>query len=139
MAAVPTPPITLDLTWQGGMRFAGQSGTAQIVLNGPGNPEPTPVQGLAFSLAACMGIDLVQILTKGRHELRTLRIHLEGERRDVEPKHFTRIRLHFTVTGDVPPEAVERAVALSREKYCSVWLSLRQDIDLSTTLNIVPA
>jgi putative redox protein len=120
------------------MRFAGQSGTASIVLNGPGNPEPTPVQALAFGLAACMGIDLVQILAKGRHELKSLRIHLEGERRDVEPKHFTRIRLHFTLSGAVPAEAVERAIALSRDKYCSVWLSLRQDIDLSTTVDIVP-
>ena len=139
MPSSQTPALTMDLAWQGGMRFAGQSGSASIVLNGPGNPEPTPVQALAFSLAACMGIDLVQILTKGRHEPKALRIHLEGERRDVEPKHFTRIRVHFRLTGDVPAKAAERAIALSREKYCSVWLSLRQDIDLTATFDIVPA
>ncbi len=139
MAAPSVPPLALDLTWEAGTRFAGQSGTARIVLNGPGNPEPTPVQALAFGLAACMGIDLVQILTKGRHEPKALRIHLEGERRDVEPKHFTRFRLHFRLTGDAPAEAVERAIALSREKYCSVWLSLRQDIELATSFEIIPA
>jgi len=139
MASSPTPPLTLDLTWQGGMRFTGTSGMASIALDGAGSSGPTPVQALAFSLAACMSIDLVHILTKGRHALKALRAHLDGKRRDVEPKHFTAIRLHFTVTGDIPPDAVERAIALSREKYCSVWLSLRQDIDLATSFDIVPA
>lgn len=83
-----------------------------------------------------MGIDLVQILTKGRHDLRTLRAHLVGDRREEDPKHFTRIRLHFTLTGDVTREAVERAIALSREKYCSVWHSLRRDIDFQVTSEV---
>ena len=133
------PPTVADLTWQGGMRFAARSGSAQFTLDGPGNAEPTPVQALAGSVAACMGIDLVQILTKGRHPLAGLQIHLTGDRRGVEPKHFTRIALHFALTGDVPPEAVERAIHLSREKYCSVWLSLRQDIELVTTYEIATA
>lgn len=131
------PPIVVDLTWQGGMRFAARSATAEFVLNGPGNTDPTPVQALAGSLAACMGIDLVQILTKGRHALESLQLRLVGDRRGEEPKRFTQITLHFTIAGDVPPEAVERAIALSHEKYCSVWHSLRQDIDLQTTYEII--
>jgi putative redox protein len=134
---VPTiPPIVVDLTWQGGMRFAVRSGTAEFVLDGPGNTVPTPVQALAGSLAACMGIDLVQILTKGRHPLKALQAHLFGNRRSEEPKRFTEVTLHFAIGGDVPADAVERAVALSREKYCSVWHSLRQDIALHTTYEI---
>ncbi|HYL81930.1 MAG TPA: OsmC family protein [Candidatus Acidoferrum sp.] len=131
-----TPSIVVDLTWQGGMRFSAQSEKAGFVLDGPGNTAPTPVQGLAGCLAACMGIDLVQILTKGRHDLKELRAHLVGDRRAEDPKHFTRIRLHFTITGNVPPPAVERAIALSRETYCSVWHSLRRDLDLQTTFEV---
>lgn len=136
MTATTIPPIVLDLTWQGGMRFAAQSEMAGFVLEGPGSTDPTPVQGLAGCLAACMGIDLVQILTKGRHHLKELRAHLVGDRQSEDPKYFTRIHLRFTLVGDVPPEAVERAIGLSREKYCSVWHSLRRDIDLQTTFEI---
>ena len=130
------PPSVVDVTWQGSMRFAARSGTAEFVLDGPGNAVPTPVQALAGSLAACMGIDLVQILTKGRHPLEALQAHLVGNRRGEEPKRFTEVTLHFAISGDVPADAVERAIALSREKYCSVWHSLRQDIDLRTTYEI---
>lgn len=134
---VPTiPPIVVDLTWQGGMRFAVHSGTADFVLDGPGNAVPTPVQALAGSLAACMGIDLAQILTKGRHPLKALHAHLVGNRRGEEPKRFTDVALHFAIRGDVPADAVERAIALSRERYCSVWHSLRQDIVLQITHEI---
>ena len=130
------PPIVVDLTWQGGMRFAAHSGTAAFVLDGPGNAVPTPVQALAGSLAACMGIDLAQILTKGRHPLNALQAHLVGNRRGEEPKRFTDVTLHFAISGDVPADAVERAIALSRDKYCSVWHSLRQDIALHITYEI---
>lgn len=136
MTAPSLPPIVVDLTWQGGMRFAARSGTTEFVLDGPGNTVPTPVQALAGSLAACMGIDLVQILTKGRHPLKALHAHLVGNRRSEEPKRFTEVTLHFAIRADVPADAVERAIALSREKYCSVWQSLRQDIALHTTYEI---
>jgi putative redox protein len=136
MALTSSPPITVDLTWQGGMRFAARADQAEFVLDGPGNSVPTPVQALAGSLAACMGIDLVQILTKGRHPLKDLHAHLVGHRRGEEPKYFTQMTLHFTITGDVPAEAVERAIVLSHDKYCSVWHSLRQDIELHTSYEI---
>ena len=137
MTAPSIPPIAVDLTWQGGMRFAARSGSAEFVLDGPGNTVPTPVQALAGSLAACMGIDLVQILTKGRHPLKARHVHLVGNRRGEEPKRFTEVTLHFAISGDIPPDAVERAIGLSREKYCSVWHSLRQDTVLHTSYEIV--
>ena len=136
MMALSPPPIVVDLTWQGGLRFAARSDAAEFILDGPGNPVPTPVQALAGSLAACMGIDLVQILTKGRHPLKALKMHLVGNRRGKEPKYFTEVTLHFAITGNVPPDAVERAIELSHEKYCSVWHSLRQDIAFRTTYEI---
>jgi putative redox protein len=118
------------------MRFAARADTAEFILDGPGNSVPTPVQALAASLAACMGIDVVQVLSKGRHLLKGLQAHLAGDRRGEEPKYFTSVSLHFTITGDIPVEAIERAIALSRDKYCSVWHSLRQDIELRTSYEI---
>lgn len=94
------------------------------------------MQALAFSLAACMAMDVVHMITKGRHELRGLRADLTGNRMPDAPRRFTRIELHYTVTGTIAPKVVERAIQLSREKYCSVWHSLRQDIELATTFTI---
>lgn len=94
------------------------------------------MQTLAFALAGCMSMDVVHVLTKGRHDLRGLRADLTGQRAPDEPRRFTAITLHFTITGDVPPDKVERAIDLSREKYCSVWHSMRQDIELTVTYKL---
>ena len=83
-----------------------------------------------------MAADVVAILQKGRQPLSALRVSFTGERAETQPRRFTRIALHFHVTGAVAPEAVERAIALSRETYCSVWHSMRQDIDFVTTFDI---
>lgn len=122
--------------WEGDLRFAGRSDGVAVTLDGDKLAGPTPVQALAFALAGCMAADAVAILVKGRAGLEGLRAHLAGQRRAEEPRRFVRITLHFVVTGAVPPEKVERALALSREKYCSVWHSLRQDIELTTTFEI---
>ena len=79
----------------------------------------------------------MDVLSKGRHPLRALRSHMIGHRAQVDPHRFVRVELHFAIEGAVPPEAVERAIALSREKYCSVWHSMRQDIDFTVTFEIL--
>jgi putative redox protein len=84
-----------------------------------------------------MGIDLAHILSRGRHAFRDLRVHLEAERSPEDPHRLVRVSLHFAIAGEVAAEAVERAIALSREKYCSVWHSMRQDIDLEVTFEFV--
>jgi putative redox protein len=94
------------------------------------------MQALAFALAGCMAMDVVHVLAKSRVDLRGLRTDLTGERSPENPHRFTAVTLHFTVTGNVPDDKVERAIALSREKYCSVWHSMRQDIDLTVTYEI---
>jgi putative redox protein len=86
-----------------------------------------------------MASDVVLILQKGRLPLRSLRAHLSGERAPSDPRRLTSVRLDFEIGGDVPPEKVERAIALSRERYCSVWHSLRQDIDFRTSFAVLPA
>jgi putative redox protein len=131
------PSITLDLAWEGEMRFAGTTGQVKMVLDGNATVGPTPVQALGFGLAGCMAIDIVSILTKGRLPIQGLHARLVGERRSEDPKYFTRMSLHFVLSGQIPDPAVERAIELSREKYCSVWHSLRQDIDFRTTFEIV--
>lgn len=83
-----------------------------------------------------MATDVVDVLLKGRLPLKALSARLDGRRRDEDPKRLVSVRLHFAVTGDIPGDRVERAIALSREKYCSVWYSLRQDIDFQTSFEV---
>ncbi len=83
-----------------------------------------------------MAIDVAHILARGRHQVRDIRLHLEGDRSPDEPHRLVAVRLRFEVLGEVPGAAVERAIALSHDKYCSVWHSLRQDIGFQVTFAI---
>ena len=130
------PPTTAELVWSEGLRFGATSGTTAIVVDGDGAAGPSPVQTAAIALAGCMAADVVAILQKGRQPLTALRVSFSGERAATYPRRFTRITLHFHVSGAVASDAVERAIALSRETYCSVWHSMRQDIDFATTFDI---
>ncbi len=130
------PPLTLQLVWEHDLVFSGTSAQASMTLDSDGVAGPSPMQSLAFGLAGCMAMDVVHVLRKGRHDLRGMRADLTGQRADEEPRRFTAIALHYTVTGDVPAEAVERAITLSREKYCSVWHSMRQDIEFTVTFKV---
>ena len=132
------PPTVIDLTWLGDLRFDGRSGAASLILDSAGRAGPSPVQALGFALAGCMTTDVAHILTRGRHPFRALRSHLVADRSPDEPHRVVRMTLHVTVEGDVPAAAVERAIALSREKYCSVWHSMRQDIEFTTTHDVHP-
>ena len=127
------PPVVVDLEWQGELRFAGRSGATEIVLDSRAVAGPSPIQAVAYGLAGCMAIDVVNILLRCRHPVMSLRASLVGHRADEVPARFTAFALHFDVVGEVPAGAVDRAIALSREKYCSVWHSLRQDIELTVT------
>jgi len=124
---------TAELTWDAALRFTATSGGTSLVLDSNSQAGPSPMQTLAFSLAGCMAIDLVDILTKGRHELRSLRASFSGVRAAEPPKRFEAITLHYTLDTTAPVPAIERAIALSRDKYCSVWHSMRQDIELKVT------
>lgn len=133
----PRPPVALALEWQGGLRFEGGSDAGRILLDGDGQAGPSPVQALAYALAGCMASDLALILTRGREDLRGLRVELTGRRAEAEPRRFVAIELRFVVSGTIADDRVARALALSREKYCSVWHSLRQDTELTVRHEIV--
>jgi len=94
------------------------------------------MHALAYAAMACMGMDLVHILQKGRHELKGLKVHFDGERAADYPKRYTAMHLRFEVTGDVPEDAVARALELSHEKYCSVSNSIRTDIAFTTSFTV---
>ena len=130
------PPVEVELTWDGDLRFRGRAGQAAVVVDSDGSAGPSPVQALALALAGCMSVDVVHILEKGRHPLRGLRARLRAERSPEDPHRLVRVDLRFEVTGDMAPDKVERAIALSRERYCSVWHSLRQDIEFKTGFEV---
>ncbi len=94
------------------------------------------MDALLLSVAACMGIDIVDILKKGRAPLESLRLTVSGERAPAPPRRYVSIRMDFEARGAGPGwmAKVERAVRLSKEKYCSVLHSLAPDIDLSTSV-----
>ena len=104
-----------------------------MILDSRGVDGPSPVDALAAALAGCMSVDVADILLKGRHDLKGLRSHLVAERAQDHPHRFVRVSLHFIVAGPVPAGAVDRAIALSRDTYCSVWHSMRQDIEFAVT------
>jgi putative redox protein len=131
-------PTSVEIVWERDLVFAGHSGDASMVVDSAGKAGPSPVQALAFALAGCMGMDVVHILRKGRHDLRGLRVGLTAERAQEDPHRITAVSIDFTVAGAVPKEQIQRAIELSHEKYCSVWHSMRQDIAIETRFSVAP-
>jgi len=86
-----------------------------------------------------MAMDVLLVMRRGRFELRGLRAHLVAERAASEPRRITKVDLRFSVAGRIPEDRVARAIQLSREKYCSVWHSMRPDIELTTSFEVVPS
>ena len=133
---VVKPPTVVDLTWIGDLRLSGTCDKASMTLDSSGLAGPSPVQALGFALAGCMTMDVAYILTKGRQMFDGLRSHLVADRAPEDPHRIISMHLHVTVEGEVPVDAVARAIALSHEKYCSVWHSMRQDIAFTTTYEV---
>jgi putative redox protein len=129
-------PLRVEIVWTNDLQFGATSGRTAVVVDGNSTAGPSPVQLLGMALLGCMSADVVDILRKGRHPLIRFHAALTGDRAPESPRRLLRILLHFAIHGNVPAEAVERAIALSREKYCSVWHSLRQDIELTTAFDI---
>ena len=123
----------LKLTWQGLLKFANEEGSPAIELDSSTPGVTSPTQALGYAVMACMGMDVVHVLQKGRHNLEALSVTFEGTRAPDHPRRYTAIHLHFEITGDVPDEAVTRAIELSRTTFCSVSNSLRTDIEFTTT------
>lgn len=135
---MPKPPVGVTLRWSRDLVFDThvKSGTGPAI-DGDGAAGASPVETLALALGACMGVDVVMILRKGRHDLRGLRVSVTGTRADGPPSYFTGFTIEYVVTGPVPDAAIQRAIDLSRDTYCSVWHSLRRDTPLEVTFTRV--
>ncbi|GGE56044.1 peroxiredoxin [Halopseudomonas oceani] len=131
--------------WVDGVMFLGESGSGHtVVMDGP--PEAggrnmgiRPMETVLVGLGGCASFDVVSILKKARQDIRDVHTELAAERADVEPKVFTKIHLHFVVTGKNLKEAhVKRAVELSAEKYCSASILMgRAGVEVTHDYEIV--
>jgi len=133
---MPKPPTRVTLAWEHDLVFTGHAGDRRVVTDGDSNLGLSPVQLLAVATAGCMAVDVVHILEKGRQAVKGLEVAFTGERSQDEPHRLTRVSMSFTVRGAVGQAQLDRAIELSREKYCSVWNSLREDIELEITTRI---
>ena len=133
---------------QSGMGFVAETGSGHIVAmdGAPDEAQPTlggrnlaprPMEALLAGTGGCTAYDVVLILRRGRHDVRGCSVKLSAERADREPKVFTKIHLHFTVSGKgLPAAAVERAIALSHEKYCSASIMLGKTAHITTSFEL---
>jgi putative redox protein len=135
---VAKPPIDLSITWDGELKFSAMRDRVPLVIDGKSTAGPSPVEALALGLAGCMAVDVVDILQKGRYGLNSLVADFTGVRAPEPPSRFTAIRLHFRLSTDAPGHAIDRAIELSHDKYCSVWHSMRQDIAFDTSYEVEP-
>jgi putative redox protein len=139
MTTTPKPNFTLNLIWEGGQRFSGTSdGGVSMTMDGKREAGPSPVQAVAFALAGCMGIDVVDVIEKGRFAVKSFTCEMGVFRSGGTPNKIVGFDLHFLVKGDVPADRIARAIELSREKYCSVWHSLHPGIDFKTSFSVNP-
>ena len=108
--------------------------------NGGQNLAPRPMETVLAGTGGCTAYDVVLILKRGRHNVQGCSVKLTSERAETDPKVFTKIHMHFTLTGkDLPAVAVERAIAMSHEKYCSASIMLAKMADVTTSFDVIAA
>ena len=106
--------------------------------NGGANLAPRPMETVLAGAGGCTAYDVVLILKRGRQDVRGCSVKLSAERAEVDPKVFTRINMHFVVTGKgLTSSAVERAIAMSHDKYCSATIMLGKTADITTSFELV--
>lgn len=127
-----SPIDKATLTWDRDLIFTGRTGQGyEIEFDARVQWGCKPTDALLLSLAGCMGIDVVSFLQKMRVEIADFRINLTGERNPTPPQYYKAVDMLLTIAGKgLDPKKVDRAIALSHEKYCSVYNSLRKDMDV---------
>jgi putative redox protein len=131
------------------MGFIAETGSGHVLMmdgapdeakpdNGGQNLAPRPMETLLAGTGGCTAYDVVLILKRGRQDVRGCSVKLTSIRAETDPKVFTQIHMHFTVTGkDIPSSTVERAIALSHEKYCSASIMLGKTAEITTSFEIL--
>ena len=128
-----TPIVKTTLVWERDLVFTGATPQGyEIEFDAQAQWGCKPTEALLLSLAGCMGIDMVTILTKMRITLASFRIEIEGKRNPTPPQYYKAVEIVLHIAGkNLDPRKVERAIALSKDKYCSVYNSLRPDLALN--------
>ncbi len=138
-----TPLTKATLTWSRDLVFTGATPQGyEIEFDAEAQWGCKPTEALLLSLGGCMAIDIVSILKKMRMDISHFRIDMRGERNPDPPQYFRAVEMTLHLSGqNLDSRRIERAIALSREKYCSVYNSLRPDLDLKifTILEEPPA
>lgn len=133
---------TINWVKASGMAFIAETGSGHVLAmdgapdGGGRNLAPRPMETVLAGAGACSAYDVVLILQRGRHPVSGCQVKVTSERAVTDPKVFTRIHLHFIVQGAVPPQAVERAVAMSHEKYCSATVMLAKTAEVTTSYEV---
>lgn len=132
-----------SVKWVADETFIGESESGhQVIMDGNSSDAkaPSPMEMVLMSVGACSSVDVVSILKKTRQDVRDVKVELSSERREQAPRYFTKIHLHFVATGaNISIKHLERAVALSADKYCSVALMLEKGVEISHSSQVVEA
>jgi putative redox protein len=137
---------TIHWTPGTGMGFVAETGSGHVLTmdgapdGGGRNLAPRPMETVLAGTGGCAAYDVVLILKRGRHDVRGCRVEVKAERANEDPKVFTKIALHFVVAGRaLPATAVERAIQLSHDRYCSATIMLGKTAEVTTSFEIVEA
>jgi putative redox protein len=135
---------TVDWAPASGMAFVAETGSGHLLTmdgapdGGGRNLAPRPMETVLAGTGACAAYDVVLILKRGRHAVTGCRLKLAAERATTDPKVFTRIQMHFVVSGRaLNADAVARAVALSHEKYCSATAMLARTAEITVSHEVL--
>ena len=134
-----------------GMGFLAETGSGHTLMmdgapdetnpaNGGQNLAPRPMETVLAGTGGCTAYDVVLILKRSRQDVRACSVKLKSERADTDPKVFTKIHMHFLVTGKaLSASIVERAIKMSHDKYCSASIMLAKTAEITTSFDIVEA
>jgi putative redox protein len=139
-----TMECTIHWTPGTGMGFVAETGSGHFLTmdgapdGGGRNLAPRPMETVLAGTGGCTAYDVVLILKRGRHDVTGCQVKLTSERAATDPKVFTKIHMHFSVSGrGVPATAVERAIALSHERYCSASIMLGKTAEITTSFELI--
>ena len=130
-----SPIDKATLTWDRELIFVGRTRQGyEIEFDAHVQWGCKPTDALLLSLAGCMGIDMVMFLQKMRMQIADFRINIVGERNPTPPQYYRAVDMVLNIAGkNLDPKKIERAISLSHEKYCSVYNSLRPDMDVKVS------
>jgi putative redox protein len=133
--------VKLTQTEGAARQFLATSGTGHqfLIDDAAGGTGAKPIELVAIALAGCTAFDVVNILRKKRQNVTAYEVRCEADQVPDPPQVFTEVRIHHVISGDVAASAVEDAIRLSEDKYCSVGAMIKNTAHLHTTYEIVPS